>query len=339
VSQSGDPLDPPSPPRTPDPELGLDRAEVGVAIVSWNVAPLLRRCLRSLLDGSQDVHLRIVVVDNASTDDTMEILRAEFPQVEVVANDTNLGFTAANNQAFRALGLGSTEGSAPPYIWLLNPDTEAQPGAVGELVAYLDRRPGAGAVGPMLRYGDGRLQSSRRRFPTLATGILESTPLAWHWPNNPVARRFHMADIDPGVAGPVDWVTGAAVLLRTEALEQVGTFDEGFFMYSEELDLLRRMGAMGWQTHYDPAAAVTHHEGRSSEQVVAARHLHFQRSRVCYFRKHHGRAAAAVVRGGILLGYLLESGIESAKWLLGSQRQLRRERIRAYGRILRDGLG
>jgi GT2 family glycosyltransferase len=110
-------------------------------------------------------------------------------------------------------------------------------------------------------------------------------------------------------------------------------------MYSEELDLCRRLADRGWRVQYDPAAVVIHHEGRSSDQVVPARHLHFQRSRVRYFRKHHGPASAAVVRAGVLLGYAIEMCIEGIKWTVGHRRPLRRERMQAYVGVLRDGLG
>ena len=230
------------------------------------------------------------------------------------------------------------EGGSPDYVLLLNPDTEVGPGALVALMDVLDEHPRCACVGPMLRYGDGSLQSSRRRFPSVAVGLLESTPLEWHWRNNPVARRYRMDEVDPTVAGRVDWVVGAAMMLRGDALRDMGGLDEGFFMYSEELDLCRRLAREGWQTRYEPAAEIVHHEGQSSDQVVPARHLRFMRSRVRYFRKHHGRRAAATVRLGILAGYLFELVAELSKWLLGHKRTLRAKRVRAYWAILRDGL-
>jgi len=319
----------------------------------------LRRCLTTVAESSAPT--RVVVVDNASRDGSAAMVRAEFPGVLLIANAENLGFTRANNQGFAALGvlgiLGASQdplraprdaapgpeiaaqGDAPPYVLILNPDTELADGALAALARHLDAHPTAGAVGPMLLNPDGSVQPSRRRFPTILTGIFEGTPLAWHWPSNPAARRFHMADVPPDVGGPVDWVTGAAVLLRAPALQSTGGFDEGFFMYSEELDLCRRLRDAGWAIHYCPDARVVHHEGQSSGQVEAARHLRFQRSRVRYFRKHHGRAAAAAVRAGVLAAFGIELLIEAGKWLAGHKRALRRARVAAYWRILRDGLG
>jgi GT2 family glycosyltransferase len=210
--------------------------------------------------------------------------------------------------------------------------------ALGTLVDYLHAHPAVGAAGPCLLNPDGSVQSSRRRFPTLAAGLFESTPWAWHWPSNPAARRYAMEDVPPATAGPVDWVTGAAILVRGRALAAVGGFDTGFFMYAEELDLCRRLKDAGWATHFCPAARIVHLEGQSSGQVVPARHLHFCRSRVRYFRKHHGALAAELVRLNLRAGYAVEWGIEGLKGLLGHRTALRRARMQAYAAVLRDGL-
>lgn len=321
---------------------------VGVVIVSWNVRDLLRDALASL--AASTTAARVVVVDNASSDGSAAMVAADFPAVTLVANAVNRGFTAANNQGFRALGVDvdarrAGEG-APRHVLLLNPDTVVAPDAIAILAAYLDAHPGVGAVGPCLLNPDGSVQSSRRRFPTLLTGLVESTPVGWHWPGSPAARRYHMADAPAGMAtgagadaaGPVDWVTGAAILARADALAAVGGFDEGFFMYAEEIDLCRRLRDAGWATHYCGAAQVTHHEGKSSEQAVAARHVRFHRSRVRYFWKHHGRGAAEVVRWGILAAFALEALLEAGKGLAGHRRALRWARVRAYVALLRDGL-
>jgi GT2 family glycosyltransferase len=130
-------------------------------------------------------------------------------------------------------------------------------------------------------------------------------------------------------------VTGAALMARREAVEQVGPLDEGFFMYSEELDWCRRFRAAGWRVVYLPTARVIHHEGKSSEQVLPARHIHFQTSKIRYFRKYHGPAAAEVLRLVLLSNYLWQIGVEGAKWLLGHKRPLRAERIAAYRQVVR----
>jgi GT2 family glycosyltransferase len=326
--------------------------DLSIVIVNWNVRELLRRCLVSIAgsDGLVVAGLdtlrystgdgwraEVIVVDNASTDDSGLMLARDFLWVQIIANPGNLGFTRANNQ-----GLAASLGR---YVLFLNPDTELTPAALGVLLAYAEAHPQVGVLGPQLRYGDGSLQSSRRRFPTLATFFLESTVVQRWWPRNRVLARYYVLDRPDDAVSQVDWVVGACMLVRRAALEQIGGFDEGFFMYSEELDLCHRAVGAGWQVVYLPDAVVTHHEGKSSEQVVAARHIRFHSSRVRYVRKYHGRPAALAVRSFLLLTFILQWAEEAAKWLAGfilaSQRarqSMRRERMAAYRQVLRSGL-
>ncbi len=342
------------------------RPDLSIIIVSWNVRDLLRACLRSVVRGQgsgvrgqgsgdnscplstdhrplstdhrplstdhRPLSTELIVVDNASTDGSAEMVAAEFPEVRLITNGENLGFTRANNQ-----GLTLARGR---YILFLNPDTEVVGDALATMVAYMDAHPAVGALGPQLRYGDGRMQSSRRRFPTLMTALFESTPLAWHWPAalNPWAQRYHMADTPDDETQPVDWVVGAALMVRHDTLDQIDGFDEGYFMYSEELDLCRRIKAAGWEVHYFPHAQIIHYEGKSSEQVVAARHIHFHTSRVRYFRKYHGPLAADMLRFALLGMFGVEWLLEAGKWLLGSKRSLRHDRMAAYMQLLASGL-
>jgi N-acetylglucosaminyl-diphospho-decaprenol L-rhamnosyltransferase len=342
-------------------------SDLSIIIVSWNVRDLLRACLRSVLScqlavvspeslvpaklkiENCELTTELIVIDNASSDDSAAMVAAEFPAVRLIANAENVGFTRGNNQ-----GLTVARGR---YVFFLNPDTEAVGDALVTMVAYLDTHPKVGALGPQLRYGDGSLQSSRRRFPTFTTALFESTPLAWHWPANPWARRYRMEDQRSGIRDQVsgvrgqddrgaaaatgqevDWLVGAALMVRREVLAQVGGFDEGYFMYSEELDLCRRIKEAGWQIVYLLIAQIIHHEGKSSEQVVAARHIRFQTSKVRYFRKFHGPIQAEALRVFILASFAVEWLLEACKWLLGSRRLLRRERMGAYGQLWRSRL-
>jgi hypothetical protein len=143
---------------------------------------------------------------------------------------------------------------------------------------------------------------------------------------------------ESGEVEVVDWVVGAALLVRRETLEQVGGFDEGYFMYSEELDWCHRARTAGWQVAYFSGAQVVHHEGKSSEQGIAARHIRFQTSKVRYFRKVHGALVAWTLQTSILAMFSIEWGLEAVKWLLGSRRDLRRERMAAYGQLLKSRL-
>jgi len=304
--------------------------DLSVIIVNWNVRDLLRRCLHSILASLPACQLEIIVVDNGSTDGSAEMVRMEFPQVHLLANPDNRGFTGANNQ-----GLAVARGR---YVLLLNPDTEVVGDALETLVAFADAHPDVGVVGPQLLNPDGTVQSSRRRFPTLATALLESTWLQPYAPRRLLAR-YYVLDRPDDEVQDVDWVTGAALMARREAVEQVGPLDEGFFMYSEELDWCRRFRAAGWRVVYLPTARIIHHEGKSSEQVLPARHIHFQTSKIRYFRKYHGPAAAEVLRLVLLGNYLWQIGVEGAKWLLGHKRPLRAERIAAYRQVAQSLVG
>ena len=302
--------------------------DLTVIIVSWNVRDLLRRCLASIADTPSASRLEpeILVVDNASDDGSPGMVRDEFPHVRLVTNERNLGFTAANNQ-----GLACAEGR---YLLLLNPDTEVVDGALETMVGYMDGHPTVGALGPQLRYPDGTLQPSRRRFPTMATALVESTIVQEWWPDSRILRRYYVADTPDDAIQAVDWVIGACLLVRREVYEKVGGLDEGFFMYSEEVDWCRRIKDAGWEVVYLPTATVIHHEGKSSEQVVAARHIHFQSSKVRYFRKHVGALQGEVLRWFLLLTYVYQLLREGFKWMVGHKRPLRAERIRAYRQVI-----
>jgi len=303
--------------------------DLSIVIVSWNVRDLLRQCLRSILAGSQTCRLEVIVVDNVSTDSSAEMVRAEFPDIHLIVNAENRGFPAANNQ-----GIATAEGR---YVLILNPDTEIVGDALATMVAYADAHPDVGIVGPQLLNEDRSVQSSRRRFPTLATALFESTWLQACAPRRLLAR-YYVQDQPDDAALDVDWVKGAALMARREAIEQVGLMDEGYFMYSEELDWCKRFKDADWRVVYLPAAQIVHYGGKSSDQVVTSRHIYFQTSKVRYFHKHHGRFVGEILRWFLLSNYAWQLGLEGAKWLIGHKRALRAERVAAYRQVLRSGL-
>jgi len=319
-------------------EVGSD---LSIVIVNWNVRDLLRRCLHSILPISQFTSLpvyqstnlpntEIIVVDSASSDGSVAMIEEEFPQVRLIANSENVGFTVGNNQ-----GIAASQGR---YVLLLNPDTEIVGDALTTMVKYMDEHSQVGALGPQLLNPDGSIQSSRRRFPTLATAFLESTTLQRWFPDNAVLRRYYVLDRPDREVQEVDWVTGACLLARREAIEEVGLLDEGFFMYSEELDWCRRARERGWQVVYLPTARVIHRGAQSSEQVKSFQHIQFQRSKIRYFRKHHGPWQAEVLRLFILATYLYQLVVEALKWLVGHKRPLRAARVKSYWQVLRSRL-
>jgi len=316
-------------------------ADLAIIIVSWNVAPLLRACLDSILNApdvlERDGQLwvgqqraEVWVVDSASSDGSAAMVAAHYPQVHLIACESNVGFTAGNNLALRRC--------EARYALLLNPDTEIVGDALSSMLGYMERHPDIGVLGPQLRYPDSSPQSSRRRFPTLAMALMESTLLEQWWPNNRWARAYRFAEAPADVIQPVDSVTGACMLVRHKAVERVGLMDEDLFMYSEELDWCRRLADDGWRVIYYPCAIVVHHEGQSAGQVAAARDIYFHSSKIQYFRKHHGRLQAELLRVFLLATYVVEMGREALKLALGHRPALRRARLAAYARVLRSGL-
>lgn len=324
---------------------------ITVIIVSWNVRELLRACLASLAAHPSTLReQRVIVVDNASTDDSAQMVRDCFPDVTVIANARNRGFTGGNNDGLARARtewqtvLGARHGqadmrpAADHYALLLNPDTQVTPGALDELVGYADANGTAGVVVPQLLFPDGRVQSSRRRFPTLALASVEST---WAQAQAPRAllNHYYASDLPDDATSDVDWLVGAALLVRDRAIEQVGVLDEQtFFMYSEELDWCKRIKDAGWRVVYHPRARVIHHEGASSGQVSARRMIYFNTSKVRYFEKHHGAAQAAALRQSLLGQFRSQLRLERLKAALGHKRALRQERIAAYEAVIATGL-
>ena len=307
----------------------MEVTRVSIIIVSWNVASLLRACLQSVERTQQDLDVEVIVVDSASSDDTVSMISAEFPHVILLPQSENVGFPAGNN-----IGLAAATGD---YLFLLNPDTELLSNSLQNLVSYLNDHPNVGMVGPELLNRDGSHQSSRRRFPTLLTGVFESTWLQPYAPTR-LLQQYYVEDSSDAVSAEVDWIMGAAMLTRRNVYEQVGGMDAGYLMYSEELDWCRRIKDVGWSVVYQPAAKVTHIHGASSDQAVTHRHVNFNRAKLRYFRKFHGRISFGVLRAVLQLTYLHQIIVEGIKWLAGHKRELRKQRIQSYFQVLRSGL-
>jgi N-acetylglucosaminyl-diphospho-decaprenol L-rhamnosyltransferase len=303
--------------------------DLSIIIVSWNVCDLLRKCLKSIEQGKSDLNIEVIVVDNASSDGSQNMVRDEFPTVKIDAQSENVGFPRGNN-----LGLENAKGR---YFLLLNPDTEVVDDALSILVQYLEDHPAVGLVAGQLLNPDETIQSSIRRFPTVATGLFESTWLQGLAPRR-LLDRYYFADAPTDTAVEVDWVVGACMMVRKELIEQVGLLDEAYYMYSEELDWCKRIKSDGWQIVYLPTAQIIHHAGKSSEQAVPERHVNFQRAKLRYFRKYHGSLVTLLIRVVLLANYFEQLIIELIKGLFGHKRDMRRQRVAAYWKVLRSGL-
>jgi GT2 family glycosyltransferase len=252
---------------------------LSICLVNWNTREDLRRCLASIPEGAQTIAYEILVVDNASADGSPEMVARDFPGVHLIRNDDNLGFSRANNQAIAH--------SRGDYILLLNSDTVVHPGALACLVAALDAHPEAGIAGAKLLNGDGSLQYSCRRFPTFSAGLVRNSPLARLLPGHKGVQDYLMTDFDHASRCSVDWVSGAALCIRRQTLQQIGRLDEGYFMYCEDVDWCYRAHQAGWDVQYIPDAVITHLIGRSSDKAVAAMVRAHHTSMRRFYWKHY----------------------------------------------------
>lgn len=246
--------------------------DLSVSIVNTGSRELLLACLETLPRASAE----IVVLDNASEDGSADAVRERFPDVRVLAQDFRAGFGANHNTVIRA-----TDGR---YVYVLNEDTTAGDWAFDRIVSYLDAHPRVAALGPRLVYPGGSLQDSAWRFPTPLVSTLGLLTVGKLGVKQSAGERPHA----------VDWVMGAALVLRREALDEVGVFDEEFFLYSEEVDLQLRLRRAGWEVHYFPEAIVVHHESQFSADIPERRINEMWRSRHRYWQKHHGPVGARV---------------------------------------------
>ncbi len=280
--------------------------DVSVGIVSWNVWEDLRACLASLFDGNNQASFEVIVVDNGSSDGTASQLPAEFSQVELIANQDNRGFAAACNQAIAASG--------GRYCFLLNPDTIVPEGGLDELLRFADDHPQAGVIGPRLIYPDGSLQYSCRRFPTVSAAVFRGTFLEPLIPGAKSVRYYLMSDWDHAEDRAVDWVSGAAMLLRRGLIEQIGMLDEDFFWGSEDVDFCLRAHQAGWQVLYTPSPEIVHAVGRSSQQAELRNIIDTHRGMYRLYSKHWSRWLGS--RWVIWLGIWLHAAVIAGQWLV-----------------------
>jgi N-acetylglucosaminyl-diphospho-decaprenol L-rhamnosyltransferase len=283
---------------------------VDVVIVAFES----RECLLAALDALGSAPSRgVVVVDNASSDGTVEVVRERHPQVRVIANAGNAGFSTACNQGWRA-------GQAP-FVLFLNPDAEARPDAVEALANRLDARPELGIVGPLTRHADGTVQVSTGRDLTpwseagqrrLVRGVAAREP-------GSLARAaaLHARERE------VDWVSGACLMARRATLDAIGGFDEGFFLYEEDADLCRRARAAGWRVLFTPAVEVSHQLGRSMARAPGPARLAYHRSHLRYYAKHASQGARVLLRALLAL----RAGVAAGRALLKGDAPGRRDAL------------
>jgi len=270
--------------------------DLSICIVSHECRDLLAECLRSIEQHSDGLSLEVIVVDNASGDGTVEMVRERFPEVRLMANEENLGFAGGTNQAMAA--------ASGEVLLMLNPDTRVCEGALGHLVAFLDERPEAGAAGPAVYGPDGRLQHTCHAFPTLWLTLVAQLGLHRLMPGSRTFGAYDMTWWDHGRPRRVEWLSGVCIAVRRSVWEQVGRLDERYFMYCEDVDWCYRLSQVGYERWYLPGARIYHHEagswgGASLERAKAAHRATFR-----YFGKHHGSLYETVARLLVACGAL-----------------------------------
>ena len=284
--------------------------DLGIVILNWNTRDLLKRCLETVL-ASEGVTYRVIVVDNQSSDGSPDMVRAHFPQVELIVSEINGGYPYGNNLGLRALGFhgaGDVDTDAPRYALLLNPDTEVPPDAFCQMVRYMDARPEIGMAGPKLVLEDGSLDlACRRSFPTPLVSFYRFSGLAKLFPRHRQFGRYNMTFADPDDELEVDSVVGAYMQVRREAINDVGLLDETFFMYGEDLDWAYRMKNAGWKVFYHPQVTVKHLKRASSSKSKRAQ-MEFDRAMLIFYRKHFRTTTPLWLHSLVLTGLLLKSG-------------------------------
>ncbi|MCX8053452.1 MAG: glycosyltransferase [Armatimonadetes bacterium] len=271
--------------------------DLSVSIVNWNTRDLLDQCLDSVYATIGGLDAEVIVVDNASTDGSVEMVRNEYPRVILIENKTNVGFAAANNQAL-AISKGR-------HFLLLNPDTICHPDALNRLVCFLDEHPRCGAVGPLVLNEDGTLQHSWAKFPTVWSETIGKLDRSTPGQTHPPATAEEARALKPF---RTDWAGGCCLMVKREAIEQIGPMDESLFMYCEETDWCLRLQKAGWEVWVEPRAEITHYGGKSSEQVSSKCALALRRSKTIFFAKHFGRVQAVLVAIACALRSILRRG-------------------------------
>jgi N-acetylglucosaminyl-diphospho-decaprenol L-rhamnosyltransferase len=300
--------------------------DLAIVIVNYNVCALLRDCLKSVF-ASTGVTFAVCVVDNASPDDSADMIAREFPQAHLIRNTQNIGYAAANNLGLKYFGfrdqrsgggdqstIQNLKSEIPRYALLLNPDTIVPPDAFAQMIKLMDDHPKFGVSGPKLVRRDGSLDlACRRGFPTVEVSLWRLTKLSKLFPHSKRFGRYNMTYLDPDQSAEIDSVVGAFMLVRREAIAQTGLLDEIFWMYGEDLDWAYRIKKCGWQVYYYPQVVVTHVKRASSGQDnagAAKAKYEFDRAMWLFYHKHYQATTPGIVDWLVKLGLGLKGGAQ-----------------------------
>ena len=272
--------------------------DLSIIIVNYNTSKLIIQALNSVYKNSKNINFEIIVVDNASKDDSVEMIKKHFPQVILIQNNENLGFSKANNIAIKR--------SIGEYILLLNSDTIVMEDTLEKMIKYMNDNPDVGASGCKVVLPDGSLDKAcKRSFPTPQNALYNALKLDRLFPQSKVFGEYNLTYLDENEIHDVDCLVGAFMMVRREVIEQVGLLDEDFFMYGEDIDWCYRIKQAGWRIVYYPKTKIIHYKGGSSKKKNTKIIYEFHRAMYLFFEKHYKD------RYSILLRYVVYLGIFS----------------------------
>jgi GT2 family glycosyltransferase len=277
--------------------------DVSICIVTYHAQDLLRDCLHSIYRAIDAVSFEIIVVDNHSEDGSVEMLRSDFPDVQLLVNDQNTGYTRPNNQAMRV--------SQGKYILLINPDTLVEPNTIAELAGFLDTHPKVGIVGPKVLNRDGTLQKQCRRSEARPwDAICYFSGMSRLFPKDKRFSGYLMTYLDENLTHEAEAVSGSCMLIRRQVVDQIGYQDENFFAYQEDTDYCRRARLAGWKVFYNPSAQIIHYGGEGGSQVQPYRAIiEWHRSYYLYYRKHFAKDYPIIFSAVYYFGMLMKLGL------------------------------
>ncbi|MBN1879860.1 glycosyltransferase family 2 protein [bacterium] len=264
-----------------------DLPDVSICLVNWNTCRMLKECLESIEKNIDTLNIEIFVIDNASSDGSADMVRREYPTVTLIENVENVGFSRANNQ-----GINIARGR---NIFLLNPDTIILPGALADMVSFLDTHPSTGAVAARLLNSDGSLQYSLRHFPDFLTPFTENTNLAEIPGIHRFSKRSRLMDWAHDTIREVEQPAGAAFMIKRKCIDTLGSLNSCYHMFFEDVDICYRIRRSGWMIFYLPNARIIHHGGQSVKKRTDMG-TQFYRSLIKYFRFHRGRYSEFAIR-------------------------------------------
>ena len=290
-----------------------NRATLGIIIISFNVRKLLEECLESIKRETRHTKYEIWVIDNHSRDDSVRMLKEKYPEVHLIENDENLGFTRANNQAIAKC--------RSDLILLLNPDTLIRDGALDKMVRFMDENPDVGVAGCRVENEDGSLQlACRRSIPTPAVAFYKLSGLSRLFPNSKVMARYNLTYLDPNTPHEVDAVSGAFLLIRKEVVDRIGMLDETFWIFGEDIDWCIRAKRAGWKVMYYPHARILHYKGVGCGTNSRKTSYEFYRAMYLFHKKHFARDCSPITNGLIYLGICMKALLSWRRFLSSKPR-------------------